>query len=163
MSLRHKTLFQQARWKWGSHLACLAGLAGVVAGCGGNIPDRQGHYHVQQSTYSELLPDAVSITDQYIEPRKEQAPSSQFAYHMTPTVSFEDNTLDDNISSSIELADYYAAVQQAGWVQWLQAAGPYTVLAVPNGPLESYSHNWKGAFLHLPTRKDFQILLAIQF
>lgn len=132
----------------------------VLSACGGNEPDRQNHYHVQQSIYSEMLPDAESISDQYIPPRKDQAPSSQYAYHMTPTVSYEDNTLDDNISSSIELSDYYAAVQQAGWVRWLQGAGPYTVLAVPNGAMESYGHNWPGGLMAPANQKRLADLMG---
>ncbi|QHI95792.1 hypothetical protein GT348_05610 [Aristophania vespae] len=130
-------------------------LGGALSACqSGAEPDRQDPYFVGPSNYSEILPDAKSATNQYHSAKKGESSSSPIAFHSTPTVSYEDNTLDENISSSIELADYYAAVKQAGWQRWLQAEGPYTVLALPNEILEDYSRKVPGGLMAPSNQKQ---------
>lgn len=120
-------------------------LIGSVSGCQ-KLPDRQDLSRVRPSGYSRILPSATSIEEQYVPPKDGDSPNSQAAYHVVPTMSYEDHTLDDNLSGTIEEADYYVALKEAGWQRWLQEDGPYTVLAMPNKALESYMLRWSGSW-----------------
>ena len=50
---------------------------------------------------------------------------------------FRDRPLDESIRSSLELTDYAVALHKAGLLDSLREAGPFTVFAVPNQPLEA--------------------------
>ncbi len=50
---------------------------------------------------------------------------------------FNDRTVDESLTSSLELTDYAVALHRTGLLDTLRQNGPFTVFAVPNGPLES--------------------------
>lgn len=120
-------------------------MIGSLTGCH-HVPDRQDVSQVRPSGYARLLPPAKSVEDQYVPPKDGDSPNSQAAYHVTPVVSYEDHTFDENLSGALEEADYYVALKEAGWQRWLQEEGPYTVLAMPNKALEAYVATWPGGW-----------------
>ncbi|MXV43662.1 hypothetical protein GS501_01050 [Saccharibacter sp. 17.LH.SD] len=113
-------------------------------GCSHQSPDRQDMYFTRPSGYSEVMPRAKSIEREFVPSKDGESPNSPVAYHVTPSVSYEDRTLDENLASSLENADYYRAVKRAGWQRWLQAEGPYTVLAISDDALEAHVKEWPG-------------------
>lgn len=114
----------------------------ILAACSQSGKERQDGYGVRPSNYSEIMPEAQSVGHQYVPATLKDSPNSPVAYHVTPSVSYEDDTLDTNLAASLELADYYRSVKRSGWQHWLQAEGPYTVLTIPNEVLEAYGKSW---------------------
>ena len=49
---------------------------------------------------------------------------------------FRDRPINESLLGSLTLTDYTAALTQTGLLAELQRPGPYTVFAIPNGPLE---------------------------
>lgn len=119
-------------------LVCLA--LSALAGCDGGTSNRQDPLSVRGSVYSTPLPEANSIQATYKPASSDEPPNPRVRYHMPPAFSFEDRPLSDNLSSSIELADFEAAVIRAGYWSRLEGEKAYTVLAVPNGPFEAFKH-----------------------
>ncbi|WP_428390832.1 fasciclin domain-containing protein [Lichenicoccus sp.] len=60
---------------------------------------------------------------------------------------FRDRPVDESIRGSLELTDYAVALHNAGLLETLQRAGPYTVFAVPNAPLEAEQRATSGQLL----------------
>ncbi|QDH14711.1 hypothetical protein E3E11_01260 [Oecophyllibacter saccharovorans] len=124
----------------------------LLAGCTTNgqkpePPNRQNLTLVRPSDVARLLPEETSLRRQYHPPLPRAgrvAPDSRVAYEAIPNMSYADNSLDDNLAGSIELADYYTMAVKAGWQRWLQGGGPYTVLAMPNQQIEALSRSWPG-------------------
>ncbi|GBQ05472.1 fasciclin domain-containing protein [Saccharibacter floricola] len=121
---------------------CILG-GGILTGCH-KLPDRQDVSSIRPSGYMRLLPEAASVESQFVPPKDGDSPNSQSAYHVPPTVSYDDHTLDENLSGSLEQEDYYVALKEAGWQRWIQEDGPYTVLASANKAMEAYVSTWPG-------------------
>lgn len=109
--------------------------------------DKKDNFASRPSPYAEIMPEDHSVAKQYIPSGKGDSPNSAVAYHTPPTVSYEDMTLDENLASSLEFADYYKALQVAGLQYVLQGQGPFTVIAIPNDLLASYAQAWQGGLL----------------
>ncbi|MCQ8240876.1 fasciclin domain-containing protein [Rhizosaccharibacter radicis] len=60
---------------------------------------------------------------------------------------FRDRPLNESILSSLQLADYAAAMRATGVLDELQRPGPYTVFAVPNPPLEAEQTFYRGQLM----------------
>lgn len=133
--------------------AATLGLAGCSHGKP-HAPDRQNLTLVRPSDQARLLPEEHSVHDQYRPGGPHSRPDSPVAYDPTPNMSYEDDTLDDNLAGSLELADYYDMVKRAGWGRWLMAGGPYTVLALPNAQMEALSRTWPGEGMTDPANHE---------
>lgn len=73
---------------------------------------------------------------------------------------FRDRTVDEAIISSGELTDYAVALNRAGLLDTLRRAGPFTVFAVPNEPLEAEQKAAFGQLLSPESRTGLRRLLA---
>lgn len=113
----------------------------LLGGCHG-VPAPQDSFQVRPSSNATILPEE-SIGRQFHEP-KDGTPSSVVAYHTTPTPSYPDRSLSENLSGSLEVADYVASLRATGLFPRLAESGPYTVFAIPNLPLEHYAARWQG-------------------
>lgn len=128
-------------------------LCTALIGCQSSDFTKQGDYAVRPSLHAEILPEDHTVAKQYVPSGLRDSPNSPVAYHTPPSVSYEDQTFDNNLAGSLELVDYYKAVQKAGLQYVLQARGPFTVIAIANEALESYSQRWKGG-LFAPYHHD---------
>ena len=133
-------------------LACMA--LSALAGCGGGTSNRQDPLSVRGSSYAAPLPEAKSIQEAYKPASSDEPPNPQVKYHVPPAFSFEDRPLSDNLSGSIEMADFEAAVIRAGYWPLLEGEKNYTVLAVPNGPFEAFKHEVKPDLMR-PTGRSY--------
>ncbi|GAB6855830.1 hypothetical protein JCM15831A_28540 [Asaia astilbis] len=86
--------------------------------------------------------------------------SSPVAYSEPPTLSFDDRPLAENISASLELADYRQALRQTGLFPLLGRNGPYTVFAQPNEPFERYAAQVPGGLMSPQNAAVLKKLLA---
>ena len=71
-----------------------------------------------------------------------------------------DRTVDESIVASLELADYAVALDRAGLLDTLRRAGPFTVFAVPNEPLEAAQRDAGGALLRPDNHANLRRLMA---
>lgn len=86
--------------------------------------------------------------------------STPVAYEEPPTMAFADRTLYDNLSTSLEMADYLHGLRCANLVGTLSAEGPYTVFAIPNRQLEVYSERLPGGLMNAQNQRLLQRLMA---
>jgi len=63
------------------------------------------------------------------------------------TAFFRDRPLSESLLSSLVLADYTTALNEVGLLPELGRAGPYTVFAAPNGPMEALQQRFGGRLL----------------
>ena len=73
---------------------------------------------------------------------------------------YPDRTVDETIKSSLELSDYAVALNRAGLLDTLRQAGPYTVFAVPNAPLEAEQKVAYGQLLSPENHAGLRRLMA---
>lgn len=133
---------QNTRFIW-PVVACLS-----LAGChtfghrAVMAPHLQDSFQTRSSVAAKSMPDTLPATRM---PDIDGRADSPAAYHAPAMPSFADRPLQENVESSIELADYAQVLRQAGVMPWLNANGPYTVFAVPNAALESLTSQWGGS------------------
>ncbi|MCQ9155997.1 fasciclin domain-containing protein [Acidomonas methanolica] len=115
-------------------------VALALAGCESSA--RQDPLFVRGASAAVIMPSMAGRADQAELNAAANAGivSSPVAYEEPPTPSYADRPLSENIVASLELADYAHALEQAGLMRLLRRAGPYTVFAIPNQPLEKLSH-----------------------
>ena len=73
---------------------------------------------------------------------------------------YRDRTVDETISSALELTDYAVALHRTGLLDTLRQAGPFTVFAVPNAPLEAEQKAAYGQLLSPENRTGLRRLMA---
>jgi uncharacterized surface protein with fasciclin (FAS1) repeats len=73
---------------------------------------------------------------------------------------FHDRTVDEAVVGELELADYAVALDRAGLLATLRQAGPFTVFAVPNEPLEAEQHAALGQLLAPENHAGLRRLIA---
>ncbi|AOX19063.1 hypothetical protein A0U90_00710 [Kozakia baliensis] len=115
-----------------------ASLTGLSACASQNAP--QDPFFVRNSSQANFMP-SVSSAHNY-RPSTSNLTSSLVAYHEPATPSYPDRPLNENLSASLEMADYVRALKDVGLFPVLMRPGPYTVFAIPNGPLENYAKQW---------------------
>ncbi|GBR06104.1 hypothetical protein AOE01nite_34860 [Acetobacter oeni] len=98
---------------------------------------RQDAYAQVGSVCSFMAP-TVSGTRNYTPRTTKEAPDSAVAYPDPETPVYCDRTIAESLRSVIELANYARALQTVGLFSILQRNGPFTVFAIPNGPLQQY-------------------------
>ncbi|MBB2191338.1 hypothetical protein HLH34_15460 [Gluconacetobacter azotocaptans] len=126
----------------------LAGSLMGMGGCGG--PDRvQDPLLVRGSTEAVNIP-TVSVERTYAPAQAEGRPDSIVAYGAPDTPVYRDRPLDENLRGSVELADYVRGLDRAGLLPLLRQAGPFTVFAVPNDPMEDLVPGRSGGMPALP-------------
>ena len=72
---------------------------------------------------------------------------------------YRDRPVDETIRGSLELTDYAVALYKAGLLNTLRRAGPYTVFAVPNAPLEAEQRATSGQLLSTADHASLRRLL----
>ncbi|MFC0500345.1 fasciclin domain-containing protein [Asaia krungthepensis] len=102
---------------------------------------------------------AVSSTHMYHASTKTET-SSPVAYNEPPTFSFADRPILENMSNSLELADYRQALRQSGMLPLLGRAGPFTVFAIPNEPFERYARQVPGGLMTAPNAAALKQVLG---
>ncbi|CAP54454.1 fasciclin domain-containing protein [Gluconacetobacter diazotrophicus] len=117
--------------------SCLL-LAGLPAACA--APARQDPLLVRGGSVADAIP-TLSVQRTYAPARNEGRPDSQVAYGAPDAPSYRDRPLDENLRGSIELADYVRAMERAGLMALLDQAGPFTVFAIPNIPMEAFAQS----------------------
>lgn len=115
----------------------------ALAGCESRA--RQDPFPRPSSLAAVQMP-AVSSAHMYHASTKTET-SSPVAYAEPPTFSYADRPLIENISGSLELADYRQAMRQTGIFPRLGRNGPYTVFALPNEPFERYAARVPGGLM----------------
>ncbi len=73
---------------------------------------------------------------------------------------FRDRTVDEAIVGSLELSDYAVALNRARLLDTLRQAGPFTVFAVPNAPLEAEQRAAFGQLLSPEAHAGLRRLMA---
>ncbi|GEL03318.1 hypothetical protein SSA02_24810 [Swaminathania salitolerans] len=126
--------------------ACLL-LPLLLSGCESGA--RQDPLEHPGSVMATRMP-AASSGHMYHESTKSLT-STPVAYEEPPTLSYADRPLLENISASLELADYLHALRQADLARLLGRNGPFTVFAIPNEPLERYAATIPGGGLMAPS------------
>lgn len=116
---------------------CLAALSAILALAGCESGVRQDPLMVRGASTATIMP-AVPQKAPMPQPEDDQVISSAVAYDAPPTPSYADRPLSENIAGSLEIADYAHEMEVAGLMPLLRRAGPYTVFAIPNAPLESF-------------------------
>ena len=84
--------------------------------------------------------------------------SDTLVFHDTEL--FRDRPINESLLSSLELTDYCAALTATGLLTELQRAGPYTVFAIPNQPLEVAQTAQGGRLMDPSTRPALRRLMA---
>lgn len=141
-------------WVKNTTLGCIwGGICLAISACQG-VSNRQDALLTRSSGYSEVLPNAPSVEGQYIPSKDGDPPMNAAAYHITPTVSYEDRTLDENLASFLEVRDYYAALRVAGFQPYLQSSELYTVMAMPNKAMEAYVKTWPNPDWRAPENRE---------
>ena len=135
----------------GGAFAALA-LAGCESGA------RQDPLPRPNSLTAVQMP-AVSSKHMYHESTKTET-SSPVAYDQPPTFSMNDRPLLENITTSLELADYRQALRQAGIFPLLGRNGPFTVFAIPNEPFERYARQVPGGLMNAANAPALKQLLS---
>ncbi|MBB2176254.1 fasciclin domain-containing protein [Gluconacetobacter johannae] len=118
-----------------------------LGGCGGNRV--QDPLLVRGSTEAAAIP-TVSVERTYAPARAYGLPDSIVAYGAPDTPVYRDRPLDENLRGSVELADYVRGLDRAGLLPLLREAGPFTVFAVPNDPMEDLAPGRSGGVPALP-------------
>lgn len=139
----------------------MAGAAGLVAlslgGCQSTA--RQDAYKQVGSVCSFMAP-TVSGTRNYVPRDAKEAPDSAIAYPDPETPIYCDRPISESLLSAIELANYTRALQSVGLFSLLQQNGPFTVFAIPNGPLQHYEARFAGGALPPVSTPDLKSLLG---
>ncbi len=115
----------------------------ALAGCESRAA--QDPLSIKGSLTAVQMP-AVSSSHMYHASTKSET-SSPVAYEEPPSFSFSDRPLLDNISASLELADYRKALRQSAMFARLGRNGPFTVFAIPNEPFERYAAQVPGGLM----------------
>ena len=84
--------------------------------------------------------------------------SDDIAFANVPV--FNDRTVDESITSSLELTDYAVALHRTGLLDTLRQSGPFTVFAVPNAPLETEQKAAYGQLLAPENNAGLRRLMA---
>ncbi|GBR46651.1 fasciclin domain-containing protein [Gluconobacter roseus] len=138
-------------WEKGLKLGVGLLLGASLSACGD--PDWQGtdwtknyqdSFETQISSRASFMP---GNTDKAYQPSADGVPNSPVAYHSPPMLSYEDRPLDENITGSLELADYVKAIRVAKLDPWISGPGPYTLFAIPNAAMERLNTRWHGGLL----------------
>lgn len=99
----------------------------------------QDPFLVRGDSRAAAIP-TVSVEHSYIPALDQGRPDSQVAYGAPDTPIYRDRPLNETLRGSVELADYTRALDLAGMMAPLRRAGPFTVFAVPNLPMEQFAH-----------------------
>ncbi|MBB2203452.1 fasciclin domain-containing protein [Gluconacetobacter takamatsuzukensis] len=115
-------------------MACL--LACPVVACA--PAGWQDAFQVRGDSRAAAIP-TVSVEHSYMPALDQGRPDSQVAYGAPDMPIYRDRPLNETLRGSIELADYTRALDLAGMMAPLRRAGPFTVFAVPNLPMEQFA------------------------
>jgi len=129
-------------------------LAAMVFLSGCESAARQDSFNVRGTTTAVLMPATVHKPEVHTLPNS--APDSPVAYETPAAPSYPDRPLDENLGTSLEMADYVRALGDTGLLPLLDQAGPFTVFGIPNTPLEAYSAAYPGGLrapANLPAMK----------
>jgi len=115
---------------------------------------RQDSLLVRGTTSASLSPASRTVVPPIVpagaDTYTRSAPDSPVAYERPPSPSYPDRPLSENLASSLEVADYVHGLEQTGLFAALRRAGPYTVFAIPNVPLEQSAARWPSGGLNAP-------------
>ncbi|MBB2165895.1 hypothetical protein HLH26_15405 [Gluconacetobacter sp. 1b LMG 1731] len=100
---------------------------------------RQDAFLVRGDSRAAAIP-TISVEHSYTPALDQGRPDSRVAYGAPDTPVYRDRPLNESLRGSIELADYTRALDLAGMMAPLREAGPFTVFAVPNLPMEQFAH-----------------------
>lgn len=147
--------------------AVLPALTGLLTLTGCQSSARQDVFTTQSSTCAYMMP-TVSGTRTYpaASASKSEAdksklpPDSAIAYPDPETPAYCDRPIAETLLTSIELADYTRGLQNTGLLNLLQREGPYTVFAIPNSALETYSAQTGGTLMSPQSQPALRQLLS---
>jgi len=128
----------------------------ALAGCESGA--RQDPFLHPNSVTAVQMP-AISSAHMFHESTKTET-STPVAYTEPPTFSLADRPLMENISTSLELADYRQALRQTGLFARLGRNGPYTVFALPNEPFERFAAQVPGGLMNPQNAVQLKQLLG---
>ncbi|CAI9121655.1 fasciclin domain-containing protein [Brytella acorum] len=122
-------------------LGMALGVTLVLSACESGA--RQDPWMVRPSARADVMP-ASSHEAQNAELISKNVVSSSVAFAAPTTMSYPDRPLAENLANSVEMSDYTVALESTGLMSTLRRAGPFTVFAVPNWPLEALAKQWPG-------------------
>ncbi|GAN55687.1 fasciclin domain-containing protein [Tanticharoenia sakaeratensis] len=124
----------------------------MVAACESGA--QQDPLPLRGGTSASLMPASAEPARQLPSPDAKfgagGAPDSPVAYERPAAPSYPDRPLSENLASSLEVADYVHGLDTTGLSALLRRAGPFTVFAIPNRPLERFAGQWSGSDLYAP-------------
>lgn len=126
----------------------IGGVFAILAVAGCESGARQDPFSRPNSLEAVQMP-AISSQHMYHASTKTET-SSPVAYEQPPTFSLSDRPILENMSTSLELADYRQGLKQAGLLSLLGRNGPFTVFAIPNEPFERYAKQVPGGLMNAP-------------
>ncbi|AQS89516.1 hypothetical protein NCH01_19320 [Neoasaia chiangmaiensis] len=116
--------------RFGCIAVSLLGLTACESGA------RQDPFLIHPGTHSDIMPvvgvqhSNATVANGIV--------TSPVAYQSPTAMSYADRPLSENLAGSLEVADYTRALNLTKLMAPLRRAGPYTVFAIPNAPLEQY-------------------------